>query len=221
VARPRTSKVIVLGAGGHAQVVADILLRAHEAGSSRRPVGYLDDDPELEGSVLLGLPVLGAIGQLDEFEHDAVIVGMGDNGARADLFSRLRARAETIVSAIHPSAVVAPDVSVGQGVMICAGSVVNTGAVIGDNVILNTGCTVDHGDRIGASAHVAPGAHLGGEVTVGQGALIGIGSIVVRGCRIGEWAVIGAGSVVTKDIPCFATAVGVPARVIKRDTPER
>jgi len=210
-------RVLVLGAGGHAQVMADILLRAYDAGTNGEPAGFLDDAPSLVGTAIMGLPVLGTIAQLDEFDHDAVIVAIGDNRTRARIFETLQTRGEQFVNAIHPATVLAPNVRLGQGVMICAGVVVNTGTVIGDNVILNTGCTVDHHNRIGSHAHIAPGVHLGGDVTIGEGTLIGIGATVIPQCTVGEWSVIGAGSVVTRDIPAYATAAGAPARVIRRE----
>jgi len=210
-------RVLILGAGGHAQVVADILLQARVAGASAHPIGFLDDDPALVGTAIMGLPMLGTIVQLDEFDHDAVIVAIGDNRTRAHLFESVQAQGEQIVNAIHPAAVLAPDVRLGEGVMICAGVVVNTGTVIGDNVILNTGCTVDHHNRIGNHAHIAPGVHLGGDVTIGEGTLVGIGASVIPQRTIGAWSVIGAGSVVTKDIPDYAMAAGVPALVIRKE----
>jgi sugar O-acyltransferase (sialic acid O-acetyltransferase NeuD family) len=209
-------RVLTLGAGGHAQVVADILLRSREAGINHNLVGFLDDAPSLTGTTIMGLPVLGTIAQLGKFNHDAIIVAIGDNRTRACIFESVRARGEKIVSAIHPAAVVAPDVRLGEGVMICAGVVVNTGTVIGDNVILNTGCTVDHHNYIGDHAHIAPGVHLGGDVTIGEGTLIGIGATVTPQCTVGSWSVVCAGSVVTKDVPPCATAAGMPARVIRR-----
>ena len=196
-------------------MVADILLRAHDAGTDYKPIGFLDDASALAGTTIMGLPVLGAIAQLDEFDHDAVIVAIGDNRIRARIFESVRARGERIVNAVHPAAVLAPDVRLGEGVMICAGVVVNTGTVIGDNVILNTGCTVDHHNRIGSHAHIAPGVHLGGDVTIGEGTVVGIGATVIPQRTVGAWSAIGAGSVVTRDIPAYATAVGMPARVIQ------
>jgi sugar O-acyltransferase (sialic acid O-acetyltransferase NeuD family) len=208
--------VLILGAGGHGHVVADILLQTNQARADCKVVGFLDDDPALADTAILGLPVLGAIAQIGEFNHDAVIIAVGDNRVRARLFQLLRAQGKRMVNAIHPSAVLAPNVRLGEGVMICAQVVVNTSTVIGDTVILNTGCTVDHHNAIGAHAHIAPGVHLGGNVSIGDGALVGIGAAVIPGRSIGDWAVIGAGAVVIKDVPAHTTAVGVPAQVIKQ-----
>jgi len=178
-------------------------------------VGFLDDDLALAGAVIMGLPVPGAIAQLDELDHDAVIVAIGNNRTRAHIFELVRARGERVINAIHPAAVLAPDVRLGEGVMICAGVVVNTGTVIGHNVILNTGCTVDHHNHIGNHVHIAPGVHLGGDVIIGEGTVVGIGATVIPQRTVGAWSAIGAGSVVSKDIPAHATAVGMPARVIR------
>ena len=215
------TQVLILGAGGHAQVVSDIFLRAYEAGAHAQPIGFLDDDVRLTGTVLMGLPVLGPIAQLDKFDHDAVIVAIGNNHTRTRIFAMLRAQGTQIVNAIHPSAVLAPDVRLGEGVMICAGVVVNTGTSIGDNVILNTVCSVDHHNHISPHAHVAPGTHLGGNVHIGEGALVGLSAAVLPGCSVGNWAIVGAGSVVINDVPPFTTAVGVPARVIKQHEQRR
>ena len=211
-------RVLILGAGGHAQVVADILLRDHEAGSTMMPIGYLDDNPSLWNQVFLGLSVFGPLSHLPAIEHDAVVVAIGDNRIRCQIFRQLRERGEHFATAIHPYAVLASDVQVGPGTMICAGVVVNTGSLIGANVILNTGCTVDHHNRIGDHAHIAPGVNLGGEVTIGEGTLIGIGATVMPRCRIGAWSIAGAGALVHCDLPSHVTVVGVPAQVIRRNT---
>ena len=208
-------RVLLIGAGGHAQVVADILMRMREADGATSPVGYLDDDPSLAGRHLLGLPVLGNRALLSSTLHDAVIVAVGDNLVRRDLFVTLKNMGEQFAIARHPKAVLAPDVRVGPGCVICAGTIVNPGSIIGANVILNTGCTVDHHNRIGDHVHIAPGVHLGGDVVVGEGTLVGIGATVMPQRRVGRWSVVSAGALVHSDLSDQVVAAGAPARVIR------
>ena len=100
----------------------------------------------------------------------------------------------------------------GKEIQIGPGAIVNCTATVGADVILNTGSVIEHDCRIGDHVHVAPGTVLGGEVSVGEG-VPGLGSRVLPRVKIGAWAVVGAGAVVTKDVPPFAVAVGVPAKV--------
>ncbi len=211
-------RVVIIGAGGHAQVVADSLLRMRDAGTPVVPIGYLDDNPTLRGTTRLGLPVLGNLDDLAQIAHDAVIVAIGNNHVRRCIFEQLQQQGETFAVARHPAAVIAPDVCIGPGTMICAGVVVNPGSVIGANVILNTGCTVDHHNQIQDHVHIAPGAHLGGDVQVGFETLIGIGATVMPQCRVGAGSVVGAAALVRTHVPERVVMVGVPARMLRRTT---
>ena len=205
------SRVMLIGAGGHAQVVADILRAMQSAGENVEVIGYLDDNPALQGHRLQGYKVLGSLVALSHFTHDAVIVAIGDNRIRASLQERLSAQGERFFTAIHPQSIIANDVSIGEGTMVCAGVVVNVGTQIGKGVILNTGCTVDHHNRIGNFVHIAPGVNLAGNITVGEEAMVGVGAVAVPGINIGARAVVGAGAVVIRNVPENMTAIGVPA----------
>jgi sugar O-acyltransferase (sialic acid O-acetyltransferase NeuD family) len=205
-------RVIIVGAGGHAQVVADILLRMDEQNATVRPIGLVDDNPAMQGEKVLGLPILGTIDQLSNIPHDTAVVAIGDNKIRRRLFEKLRSQGECFTVACHPNAVIAPDVRLGPGSMICAGVIINSGTTVGANVILNTGCTADHHNQIGDHSHIAPGVHLGGNVTIGNSVLIGIGATVMPRCRVDSLSVVGAGAVVIDDIPGETTVIGVPAR---------
>lgn len=211
-----TKRVIILGAGGHGQVVADILWQQYQADGSLFPIGFLDDNPILWRKEFLGLPVLGGLQKLNQIDYDAVVIAIGNNSIRQLLANKLAMAGEQFVVARHPATVLAPDVEVEPGAMLCAGVIVNTGSRIGAHAILNTGCSVDHHCHIGKHVHIAPGVHLGGNVVVEDGAFVGIGASVIPQIRIGAWSTVGAGAVVINEIPSHVTVVGAPARPIKK-----
>lgn len=206
-------RVLIIGAGGHGQVVADIMVRRKIHGYMVETVGFLDDNPSLTGRQVLWLPVLGTTAALAGIAHDAVVVAIGDNAVRRRLCESLRSSGEQLVTVIHPNAVIASDVTIGPGTTVCAGAVVNPGSVIGSCVLLNTGCSIDHHNLIGNYVHIAPGVRLGGQVVVGEGALVGIGAMVTPRLRIGAWSFIGAGLLVHHDVPDGVKVVGNPAHV--------
>jgi acetyltransferase EpsM len=216
--RDTPMRVLFLGAGGHGQVIADALLCCREAGENVCPIGFLDDNAALLGTTRVGLPVLGPIASLAQTDHDAVVVGIGDNGVRRMLFDRCLAAGERLASVCHPRAIVAREVTIGPGTVICAGVVVNIGARIGANCILNTASSVDHHCIIEDHVHIAPGTRLGGDVTIGEGTLVGIGAVVLPQRRVGAWSIVGGGAVVTRNLPGRVVAYGSPARVAHRET---
>jgi acetyltransferase EpsM len=209
------TRIVIIGAGGHGLVVADILraARAADASPTFDIVGALDDNPALTGTRILDIPVLGTTQLLSRTAHDGFVVAIGDNAIRERMAIELGA--ERLFAARHPHASVGAAVEIGPGSMISAGVVIAPAVRIGTGVILNTRCSIDHECLIGSFAHIAPGATLGGNVTVGVRALIGLGASVMPGRRVGANTIIGAGAVVADDIPDGVVAVGVPARVTR------
>ncbi len=147
------------------------------------------------------------------------IVAIGDNQTRRSYAAMVREHGLELVNAVHPSAVIAGGVRLGANVVVCAGACVCVEATIADSVIVNTAAVVDHECEVGEAVHVCPGALLAGRVRVGAGAFIGMGAKVIQCLAIGAGATIGAGSVVIEDVPPGATALGVPARLVKVASP--
>jgi sugar O-acyltransferase (sialic acid O-acetyltransferase NeuD family) len=202
--------IYIIGAGGHGKVVLDIINKSEQY----QAAVFLDDDSSLHNETINGLKVLG--GSKEALDDDnAVIIAVGNNKIREKLFKMMRSNDLEIINAVHPDAVINSFVSMGEGIVIAAGSVINPNTFIDDNVIINTGVTVDHDCIIEKHVHLSPGVNLGGNVKVQKGAHIGIGATVLPGINIGKKSVVGAGAVVTKDVPDDVTVVGVPARVHK------
>lgn len=207
-------KCVIVGAGGHGRVVLDILLNAgqHEV------MGFIDSDAGLAGRRVDGRKVLGDLDGLrrlrDTLGIEAAVVAIGNNGVRRDFADRIEDAGLELINAIHPSANLAHNVTLGRNVVIAAGALVCAHCQIGDSVIVNTGAIVDHESMIGTATHICPGSRLAGRVAVESGAFIGIGATVIQSLRIGYEAVIGAGAVVINDVAPMATVVGVPAREV-------
>lgn len=214
--RKRKTRVVIWGASGHAAVVADILRLT----GRYEVAGFLDDFArDRRGSPLFGSRILGGREQLDTLLASGVrhaIVGFGKCSARLEVATLLKSKGFTLVTAIHPRAVIAAGVPVGAGTVIAAGAVVNPNAAIGENVIVNTCASVDHDCVIEDGAHLSPGVRLAGGVHIGRGAWIGIGSTIIDKLHVGAGAIIGAGAVVVRDVPKQVVARGVPARVARK-----
>lgn len=199
--------LFVLGAGGHAKVVIATL---EAAGFDI--AGVLDDTVERHGSLVLGRKILGSIASESGKGHSGVIA-VGSNKGRKNIATT---HSFTWLSVVHPAATVHTSVKVGPGTVIFAGAMVQPEARLGSHVILNTACSVDHDCQIADFCHVAPGARLAGGVTLDEGCLVGIGAAVLPRLTMGSWSILGGGAALVRDLPSRVTAVGLPARIIKR-----
>jgi len=204
---------IVIGAGGHARVLISLLRLVGEL----KPVGILDDDEARWGEEYDGVPILGSASLLKKHHGnaEACVIGIGRNSVRARFFMLARQYGYSLPALVHPSAVVAADVSLPAGVQLLANSVINPGTKLGENAILNTGAQADHDNRIGSHVHLHPAAILAGGVQIGEFTYIGTNAAVNPYLSIGAHSMVGSGSMVTKDIPDGVMAYGVPARVIR------
>ncbi len=204
----RPPQFVVIGAGGHAKVVIATI----EASGSEI-VRVLDDEADLHGQRLLGYAIEGPIAVELIPSGASVVLALGSNQARRALAARLPV---TFGVVVHPSAVVHRSAVIGAGSVVFAGAVIQPGVTIGRHVIVNTSASIDHDCVLSDFVHVAPGVHLAGNVKLDQGAFMGVGSCAIPGSQVGAWATVGAGGVVTTDIPSRATAVGVPAQVLRK-----
>lgn len=210
-----------MGARQHAKVVCNILKSSKHTCNSVEVVGFVDDNPELHGATLLGLPILGKFTDLpnlkEQLQLDAAIMGISNRfmNVRRKYFERFRQLGFKTVNAIHNAAVIDPEATLGVGIVLNPSCVVNTFAKVGDNVVAYSGSTIEHEDIIDNNVYLGPGVNMASGVQVGEDTFLGAGTKVIPDIAIGKNVTVGAGSVVVEDIPDNSIAVGAPARVIK------
>ncbi|MCR4718065.1 MAG: acetyltransferase [Firmicutes bacterium] len=188
--------VIIIGAGGHGKVIADIV-----TASGDNFLGFLDDDESKK--------TLGKIADYEKYAGTFFVIGIGNPKIREKI-SKLPCR---WYKAVHPSAVISPSAKIGQGTVVMPNAVINADAQIGSHAIINTSAAVEHDNEIGDFAHISVGAKLGGTVKIGKSTHIGIGASVRNNITVCEECIIGAGAVVVKNIEKPGIYKGIPAKL--------
>mgnify|MGYP000822583065 CR=1 FL=1 len=126
---------------------------------------------------------------------------------------------------VCPGAAIVGDVTLGKNVNVWYNAVLrgDDGAIkVGDNTNVQD-CAVLHEETtVGSGCTIGHGAIVHG-CTVGDGTLIGMHATLLNHCVVGKNCIIGAGALVPEGmvIPDDSVAVGIPARVIKKITPEQ
>lgn len=216
--------VIILGCGGHGRELASYLRETDVKSGCIRWLGFIDEDPGKRGLSFCGGKVLGDFKALGHFLKNRLkplfyLTATGDNKTRARFVEQAKKYGGVKLKPwiwIHPKVLVAGPAKIGEGTVVFPGTVLTTDIKIGKHCILNAQVSVSHDAVIGDFTNVNPGVRVCGNVTVGPSCYLGAGSTLIDKIAIGAGTVIGAGTTVIKNLPANVTAVGVPARIIKR-----
>ena len=203
--------MIVLGAGGHATEVVELLLRLGY-GTSQIWLADTRESVTDKPVTVNGFPVSHSLRSFSS--GDAFVVGTGNPLLRKKLL------AEGLAAGLKPHTLIGASTLVAQNGVILEEAVLvmemgylGPAVHIGKGTLLNTGAQVHHDSRVGEFCEICPGVHISGNCNIGNEVLIGTGAVVLPGIHIGNGAKIGAGAVVTENIPAGATAVGIPAKI--------
>ena len=202
--------VIVIGCGGHAKSVIDVL----KLTTPCKLAGFVTPEKGYP-TIISTASCIGTYNDFDSLLSRGIsnfIAAIGDNRLRKDMFDAAISAGLRPINAVSPHSYISNDAELGRGVLVMHGAVINTGTKVDDNCIINTMASIDHDCHIKPHSHICPGSVLAGTVTVEEGALLGAGCNVLPKITIGRWAVCGAGSTVIRNVEPYATVIGVPAK---------
>lgn len=207
----------IIGAGGFGREVAWLVERINEIEPTWNLRGFIDDNTAIHGSLQDDYSVIGGCDYLMNITQEVwVVCAVGSAKIRKKIIEKLKNYANVkFATLIDPSVMRSDRVDIGEGSIICAGTIITVDISIGSHVIINLDCTIGHDDIIHDFVTIYPSVNVSGNVVVGECAELGTGMQIIQGKSIGRESIIGAGAVVIRDIPEKCTAVGSPAKPIK------
>jgi sugar O-acyltransferase (sialic acid O-acetyltransferase NeuD family) len=173
-------------------------------------------DPSKVGSTLCDRPII----DVDDLPQDAPCICALSTTKRRRYIEQVAGRA-SFTTFVHPSSIVLPRTTLGEGTVASTGVLVGSNARIGRHVFLNRGARVGHHARIGDFVTIQPGANIAGDGEIGDETYVGMGAIIIERLTIGRGVTIAAGSLVKHDVPDFSLVAGSPAVVKKRGVEPR
>lgn len=166
-----TKKIIILGAGGYAKTVADIL----QQNKTYNQICFLDDTKT-------GANILGKCSDYIKFknENTDMYPAFGNNEIRAKWFKTLQQENINIPTIIHNSAYISPTVTIEQGTVVLPKATINTNCTVKQGCIVNCGAIIDHDCVLEEFVHVCIGAMIKAENKIPKGTKIEAGQIVTN-----------------------------------------
>ena len=211
--------LIIFGAGGFGRETAWAVERINKISPTWNLLGFMDDDDTIQGTEINSYPVLGKLREVDKYPDVYFVCAVGASKVREKTIHNMKMNNPNIKfgTVIDPSVERSDLVTVGEGTIICAHTIMTVNISIGNHVIINLDCTIGHDVVINDFSTLYPSVNVSGMSEIGHAVELGTGMQMIQGKKIGNYSIVGAGAVVVRDIPAACTAVGNPAKVIKME----
>ena len=205
----------IIGAGGFGREVAWLVKRINEVELTWNLKGFIDDNSSRWGTYEDEYPVLGGCQYLADLGEVYAVCAIGAAAVRREVIEMLQHTSVKFATLIDPSVLISQCVNIGEGTIICAGSILTVDIEIGKHVIINLDCTIGHDNIIHNFVTIYPSVNISGNVFIGECSELGTGTQIIQGKEITSSTIIGAGSVVVSDLLEGGTYIGCPAKRIK------
>jgi sugar O-acyltransferase (sialic acid O-acetyltransferase NeuD family) len=211
------SKIAIFGTGGFAREVLCLIydVKGISPEALTKEVVFVSNDAH-DPKEIYGFKVIPE-SEFDPSQYQATI-GIGDGNVRKKLSGVLKEKFPSIrfPVLVHPSVVVSPWVEIGEGGIICAGTILTCGIKIGKQVQFNLDCTVGHDCVIGDYVTTAPGVKISGNCELADFVYLGTNASLKQGVKISEKIVVGMAASVVGNLEVEGTYIGIPAKLLQR-----
>lgn len=192
--------VLVIGAGGHASVIIEILVQIN-----CKILGIVSKDEPNECGVFNNLHWFKDDNDVLAFNKEEIVLvnaigSLPGNNLRVKIYNKFKKKGYKFMTVISPSSIVSKYAKLSPGVQVLSGAIVNTNATVLDNSIINSGAIIEHDCIIGKHNHIAPGAKLSGSIVTGDFVHIGTGASLAQCISVSKNSVIGCGVSIVKDV---------------------
>lgn len=205
----------IIGAGGFGREVAWIVERINSIKPTWNLKGFIDDNETLWGSKEGEYHVFGGCEYLSTLEDVYAVCAVGSSKVRKKIIEKLKDTSVKFATLVDPSVLYSNSVKIGEGAIVCAGTIITVNVNIGDHVIVNLDCTIGHDAVIDDFVTIYPSVNVSGNVLIGECSELGTGTQIIQGKKVISNTIIGAGTIVVKDCIESGTYVGSPAKKIK------
>ncbi|MCK8126381.1 acetyltransferase [Pseudoalteromonas sp. SIMBA_153] len=203
--------LIVIGGGGFAK---EVIWLANDC--SRKVRGVLDDSAQTHNTQVQGATVLGDVSNWINYKDCEFIIAIGSPRTRKKVLDKMLTFGEPdFAILIHPSVRLSNTVSIGEGSIICAGSILTADISLGKHNILNLNVTVGHECEFADFVTIAPMVAVSGNVKLQYLVEVGTGAVIRQGLELAEGSMLGMGGILTKNIPERLIFAGNPAKKLK------
>ena len=203
--------LIIIGGGGFAK---EVIWLANDC--NRKVKGVLDDSVQTHNTQVQGATVLGDVSSWINYKDCEFIIAIGSPRTRRKVLDKMLTFGEPdFATLIHPSVRLSNTVSIGEGSIICAGSILTADISLGKHNILNLNVTVGHECEFADYVTIAPMVAVSGNVKLHYLVEVGTGAVIRQGLDLAEGSMLGMGGILTKNIPERMIYAGNPAKKLK------
>lgn len=205
----------IIGAGGFGKEVAWLAERINEVKTQWDIKGFIDDDSSLWHTIIDDYEVLGGVSYLENVNGAYVVCAVGSAKTRKVIIEKIKGYDINYATLIDPSVIMSKRVTVGEGTIICAGTIITVDITIGNNVIINLDCTLGHDDIIHDYVTMYPSVNVSGCCEIGECVELGTGMQLIQGLSVAPGTILGASACAVRNIDESGVYVGAPAKKIK------